>query len=214
MQTLHLEECSDIVSGTLKFENITMDAITLAIDELLPVDGPSYPMKGFCHDVHFRVVESRRNNPETIVAFQYYLDQEKYNSFFYRLTDVLRRRFGNSFVRWDISSSTIITHRASPSAIQLAHAWWDYYTKDLDEREMQRAHVVHRSNLLQRYLEAVSFGREALRLYNLFSKAGESLSQSTVPFQDRLLYIMGRLYGQEIADRAHAMARDISSRAV
>lgn len=37
------------------------------------------------------------------VSFLYQLNGEEYNKFFDRITDMLRRRFGNDFVGWDVT---------------------------------------------------------------------------------------------------------------
>ena len=45
---------------------------------------------------------------QNALGFMYRFEEDDYRPFFHRMTDQLKRRFGNGFVGWDVSSPTWI----------------------------------------------------------------------------------------------------------
>lgn len=96
-------ERSDVASGMWKFKDTTsiVELYELAEEWKAGPDGDKYL------DLHVR----RCSKNQWGIGFQYARkdDTEKsQNAFFHKMTDQLKRRFGNDFVGWDVSSFTFI----------------------------------------------------------------------------------------------------------
>lgn len=92
----------DVVSGMWKFhENITPEElIGLAEEWKNGSDGDRYL------DLHIR----KCSKDQFGIGFMYCFEPNPrgHHPFFYKITDKLKRRFGNDFVGWDVSSPTWI----------------------------------------------------------------------------------------------------------
>lgn len=100
MVNVQFTQRPDVVSGMWKFRDTVSEVeLTLLAGSWKEAEPDKYL------DLHIR----KCSKDQIGIGFQYvcgYNDQE-HRKFFERMTDELKRRFGNNFAGWDISQTTI-----------------------------------------------------------------------------------------------------------
>lgn len=90
-------ERRDVVSGMWKFsDTIGVEALIALAIELKTSEPERYL------DLHVR----KCSKDQLGISFQYIFEGDDYKKFFHRITDQLKRLFGNGYVGWDVASPT------------------------------------------------------------------------------------------------------------
>lgn len=94
-------EClSNVASGIWKFVNVT--EVELAV---LAAKWKKDDPDGWL-ELHIR--PTGKKGRQLGVGFKYKFKEKRHDKFFYRISDQLKREFGNNFVGWDIGSPTTV----------------------------------------------------------------------------------------------------------
>ena len=93
------QKCDNIVTGMWKFgPEVSPMSIGMFATEWMQKEGEKL-LHLYCRQC---------SKDQNAIGFMYQFDESDHKPFYHRMTDQLKRRFGNGFVGWDISSPTWI----------------------------------------------------------------------------------------------------------
>lgn len=94
-----VQKCDNIVTGMWKFgPEVSPMAIGMFAAEWLQKEGANL----------LQLYSRKCSKDQNALGFMYKFEEDNHKAFFHRMTDQLKRRFGNGFVGWDVSSPTWI----------------------------------------------------------------------------------------------------------
>ena len=204
-----IEDRTDVVTGMWKFKNTVLKATLMTlVGEWLVEAGNPYLDLYIC----------KCSKDQNGIGFQRVLEDESYVRFFQRMTDMLKRRFGNELAGWDISCVTTVTHIFSPSAKRLASTWW-WLLKDTSDGPQiaVTAHCMHTQtdNRVIRYREAVAFAYEALHLADTelppLQEDAVGLPPPKPEYGACIKAALIEYYGKDVAEAAFARASKMNA---
>jgi hypothetical protein len=97
----HIRLHQDVISGMWKFKNISKGELAKLAKEWLEKD----PFRqNYIHGLYVRKCSSDQYG----IGFFYRTTNESKDEYFYRITDQLKRSFGNDYVGYDIGPETFL----------------------------------------------------------------------------------------------------------
>jgi hypothetical protein len=94
-----IQEHKDVVTGIWKFgPDVSPMSVGMFATEWLTEEDPNL-LQLYCR---------KCSRDQYGIGFMYRFEGDSYKPFFHRMTDKLKRRFGNGFVGWDVSVPTWI----------------------------------------------------------------------------------------------------------
>lgn len=113
---------TSMVSGVWKFVNVNLETLLDLIEEWNEAERDKYI------DLHVR----KCSKGQIAVGFKYLFEGDDHKKFFHKVTDQLKRRFGNDFIGYDISSPTWLIPKEKQVEIVVTHVINDFQAHQKD----------------------------------------------------------------------------------